>query len=161
MHGQEVFIDVSAEVSRVIRIDGDAKTSAEKLPKVVVLDGIENAQFHVGERADRQRHTFRSQTIDERRIFNAANTVINPRGAKSIQSLPYIVRRPFLTGVRHNEQSFLTSPCEDRREFFGRMISFRRIKPHAREAIAERQRILESLHRVVAAEVAEERQNQL
>src|SRR5579864_9018267 len=86
--------------------------------------------------------------------------MIHARDFEQIERFPYVLGRPFLTGVRNRKEALRASAIEDGGEFRRRIAELGGVQSDADNAIAMRQRELERLHRRVLALVAQKAHNE-
>src|SRR3954454_2399173 len=74
--GVEVLVYVAAEVCWVIGVRRYAQPEIQHLLQVVVLDGVEDAQLDVGERAHGKGYMLFSEPLHELRVLHVTNAVV-------------------------------------------------------------------------------------
>src|SRR4029453_5880655 len=97
--------------------------------EVVLPELGEDAQLHVGERADRQRHLLRDEPLDETVVFGAPHAVIDAAYAEQVERLPDVLGRPLLARVRDGEEALRPGAVEDGAELLGRVAGFPGVEP--------------------------------
>ena len=78
----------------------------------MVLDGIEDLQFDVRKRTDRQGHSLPHQAFDQLRVFLAANAVVDTLYFQEVECLIDVFRRALFARVSDGQQAFAASAVE-------------------------------------------------
>ena len=137
------------------------RPSLQHPPQRVVGEGVDDAQPHVREGADRERCPLAHQAGDEIVVLQAPHTVVDPLGAEQVERLPHVLGRAFLPRVRDRAEALGTRPGEHPGELRGRVALLPRVEPDRGEVLAERQRLVEGALRVVLREMAQEAEDQV
>ena len=93
------MIEVAAEIRGVVRVDRDKQAEREHFFQRVVGEGVDHAQFEVGQRAQGQRHRLGRQPPDQRCIGERGVAVVDALDLERIQRAANILRRTFFAGV--------------------------------------------------------------
>ena len=160
-HRDEVLIDVPAEISWIVGIDGRDQALVQHSPQRMVGEVVHHPQAQVGQRAHRQGGALARETRDQRRIFQRAIAVIDPPDAEVVEGFPHILRGPFFTGVRDREKARVAGAAKDMLEFAGRIADLGGIKPNAHDFIAMRQRRIERVLGARFVEMAQKAHDQV
>ena len=109
----------------------DAQPGVEQRLQVVVGQSREDAQLDVRQRAHGQRDPCRCQALDQRRIVDAANAVVDSLHAQQVDRGGDVRRGPLLAGMRDDVQAQLAALREDARELLRRVAALARVEPDA------------------------------
>ena len=104
-------------------------------------DRLEDAQLDVRQRADRERDPVGPEPLDEARVLEAADAVVDPPRLQHVERLPDVLGRPFLAGVGDREQPRRPGALEDGGELPGRMPDLGGVEPHRGDAVLEGERL--------------------
>ena len=115
---------------------------------------------HVRQRTHRQRDLLGDEAVDERRVLETADAVVDPADAEVVEGLAHVLGRALLAGVRDGEEALGPGAVEHGPEVDRRVPGLRRVEPDRDDVVAVRERGLERRHRRVGAEVAEEAEDQ-
>ena len=128
---QVVFVQITAKVSRIVRIHGGQQTIIQHLPERVAAQIIDHTKFQVGQGADRERNLIRPQSPHQVQVFQGPIAMIDAIDPQFIQRLPDIFGRPFFTGMRNQSQTKLLRRPKHILEFTRRMAKLARVETHA------------------------------
>ncbi len=103
-HGVEVVAGVAAEVGRVVGVDGAHQAGVQHGGQRMLGEGVDGAQPDVGQRAQGQRDPLAHQPLDQRRVLQAAQAVVDALDAEHVERLGDVLRRALLAGVRDPAQ---------------------------------------------------------
>ena len=155
MDSKIVFIDITAEVCRIVRVDRDAKVPVKHLFQVVLFHRRENPQLDVGERAYGKWSLRTDKFVDKHVVFHTVHTMIDPGDMECFQRLPDIVGMSFFSRVCDSKKSFAVRTVIELCEFVGRVAEFRGVEADAGDDFLVVKCLLESFQTFGFTEVAE------
>ena len=120
----EVLGHVTAEIGRVVGVDGDFHAALEHVENVVLRHVIEHAQFGVGQRADGQRDLLVDDALHQAFVFNRAYAVVDTLDFQQVEGFPDVLRRAFFAGVGHGQKTFVAGTVKHALELARRVAHF-------------------------------------
>src|SRR5678815_2437275 len=119
------------------------------------------SQAKVREGTHCQRHLRLPQALDECVVLERSVAMIEPLHPQQIERLAHVLRRTFLSSMRHEAQSACTRGGEYPRELGGGMTHLGRIESHAGQVFEPGLRVVERFQRIRLGQIAQEAQDQL
>ena len=126
----------------------------------MLLQRAEQLELDVRQGTDRERDLLIHEPLDQLLVLQASDAMVDPLDFQQVERLPYVLCGPFLAGMRHRQPAFLPGPVEDGLELFGWMSDLRRVEANRRDPILERERLLQSGHGVIGAEMPQKAEDQ-